>query len=441
MKKETIKKKAVSLHQWIWSEEEAPFFKNWIRNLLKILEFFWEEARKNALSLRASALTYIIILSMVPLLALGTAVLKGLGAGNMVKKAAYQFIEQFEEMTTPAPTENGKSPVPKNEFAKHLKEAVDKIFEYVERTNFATLGLLGILGLIWAVITTLSKIEGALNDIWKVEKARPWGRKVLDYTAITVIMPLSINVALAAMAASQMKKVAAQIDKFLPIPVVSAVLLKLLPVALLVVTFTILYRFLPNAHVKAFPAFIGGLLGGIGWILVQFAYIKLQIGVTRYNAIYGSFATIPLFLIWIYWGWLVFLYGAQIAFVVQYWKGYKPQQELNPATTLAMAIEVLKAMYKKFAEGKEFCVQQTSYELRIPESFIEKIVKLLLKRELIRTTESGNYLPAMPANKFKLSKVLKAVCGEIEFQGFGFEAATQALKAAEEKLDQFSLEC
>ena len=430
MKKEQIKDKAISLHHWAWQEEpDSPKWKRTIRNLLRISEFFWEEARKNALSLRASALTYIMVLSMVPLIALGTAVLKGLGASNMAKKAAYQFIEQFED-------QKGQ-----NQFAKHLREAIDKIFEYVDKTNFATLGVVGILGLIWAVLTTLTKIENALNQIWKVEKSRDLGRKILDYIAITVLMPLSINIALGFTAASQVKKITVFLDKFVPVPLFSALIVKIIPVALLVITFTVLYRFLPNAHVKAMPALIGGIVGGVGWLLVQFIYIKLQIGVTRYNAIYGSFATIPLFLIWLYWGWLVFLYGAQIAFVAQYWKGYRPDLKASPVLTLSMAIDIVKNMYQKFSQAEEFNPQVASEELSIPESLITKVLSTLKEHKLIKETANGAYLPAMPAEKFKLSAILDAVCGTVTPATFGQQATTEALDAAKKRLEEFNLQC
>ena len=422
MKKEFLKKYG-TFHGWVWGDEPSSGVKKRIRELFRVAEFFVHEAKRNALSLRANALTYIIILSMVPVLALGTAVLKGLGTQNQMKEAVYRFVEQFETSEQPNPV------------TQHLREAVDKIFEYVDRTNFATLGLFGIAGLIWAVLSTLGKIEAAMNAIWKVDKPRPWDRKVIDYTALTVILPLSLNLAIGATALGQLRKFTSVVDRFLPFPVLNFVLIKLLPVFIIVATFSILYRFLPNTHVKPSAALVGGLCGGIAWIIVQLLYVKLQIGVTKYNAIYGSFATIPLFLIWINMGWLMFLGGAQLSFVYQYKDSYNPFVRLTPFVRLSLAIRVLREVYKAFYRGEEFFVSRSL----LPYGFVLAVIEPLEKGGIVKKTEKGGYLPAKALEVLKLSEVMESVFGD-KREGIDEEAALRAFEAAKRELEAFKLQ-
>ncbi len=432
MRKERVKEKVSALNRWTWEDTEGGKWESFLRTLLRMSVFFSQEAKKNALALRASALTYIMVLSLVPVMALGTAVLKGLGAGDQVKKMAYQFVQQLDELTS----EKGEG---KNPFVRHIKNAVDKVFEYVEKTNFATLGIFGMLGLIWAVVSTLSRVEQALNKIWRVKKNRPWGRKLLDYTAVTIIMPISINIAWGALAATHLKKSVALIDKYLPIPILSLVLVKALPFFILIATFVIMYRFMPNTHVNAKAALVGGVFAGVGWLLVQFAYIKLQIGVTKYNAIYGSFATIPLFLIWIYWNWMVFLAGAQMAFVYQHWRFYRPDVEGTPVHRLSVALDVIRRLYQRFGEGKEFVPWRDAEAVGEPEAVVSSVLQILEEKGLIKKTEEG-YLPSRPLERFALSEVLEAVLGNKFKRSFGGEAVKESMEVAKKTLDEKGLQ-
>ncbi len=421
MKKELLKSRFGLLKGWAWQSEPHPSkFKSFIKEIFRVLDFFIYEARQNALALRANALTYIIILSMVPVMALGTAVLKGLGAQNQMKQAVYRFVDQFETPDYPNPV------------TQHLRQAVNRIFEYVDRTNFATLGIIGILGLIWAVLSTLGKIEAAMNSIWKVEKARPWDRKLLDYTALTVILPLSLNLAIGATALGQIQKFTSVIDKFLPFPLLSFVLIKLLPVFIIVVTFSILYRFLPNTHVKPSAAMVGGICGGIAWVLVQLLYVKLQIGVTRYNAIYGSFATIPLFLIWLNLGWLMFLGGAQLSFVYQYKDSYNPFVKLTPFVKLSAAIKILREVYRSFYRGEEFFISKSD----TPYQVVVSVLEPLEKANIVKKTENGGYLPAKAIESLNFSEIMEAVFGDKK-ENLDEEAAIKAFEAAKRELSAF----
>jgi membrane protein len=227
------------------------------------------------ISLRAGALTFTIILSLVPTLALGTAVLKGLGAGDQMRQAAYQFIDSLEsaprgsEETPPGPRDEELQKPEAGEklntsdaaLPGHLKKATNQIFNYVDRTDFATLGAFGVLGLVFSVLSVLGSIEQSMNVIWQAKSGRPFGRKLMDYLALMILLPLSVNLALATETTLQNKTLFKMVNDLLPIVWLTALLLKILPMLLVVGTFTILYRFLPNTTVRFLPALVGGSAG------------------------------------------------------------------------------------------------------------------------------------------------------------------------------------
>ncbi len=450
---------------WVWKAptegqtKPALIFHAAIR-IIFILVF---EFRRDNIPLRASALTFTVMLSMVPMLALGTAVLKGLGAGDQMKEAAYRIIDQFDSSTVqeggnlkpgsvavPESLENPSTagdgpgeveaegvPPESGGLVGQLRMAVDKIFDYVERTNFATLGAFGILGLLFAVISVLGSIEQAMNVIWETESGRPLGRKVMDYLALMILFPVSINVGLAAEATLESETLLSRINSLLPVGWILPLVLKMVPVIVLVATFTILYRFLPNTKVRVLPAFVGGLVGGIGWLLVQSLYVYLQIGVARYNAIYGSFAILPLFMVWIYVGWVVFLTGAETAFSVQHWRRYVPGVDtLAPIVRLALAFDVLGGVFADYSQRHSAERNRIARRLEISEAQVGKVLEDLEAAKLLKhlDEEASEYVPAAPAEKIEAVEVVDAICGRKTQTSPGGQVAKQVFDSARKAL-------
>lgn len=450
---------------WVWKApaegqtKPALVFHAAIR-IIFILVF---EFRRDAIPLRASALTYTVILSMVPMLALGTAVLKGLGAGDQMKEAAYRIIDQFDSSTVqeegklkpgqaevpesikiPSTTGGGPGeveakgvPPGSGGLVGSLKMAVDRIFDYVERTNFATLGAFGILGLVFAVISVLGSIEQAMNVIWETESGRPLGRRVMDYLALMILFPVSVNVGLAAEATLKSEALLSRISGLLPVGWILPLVLKMVPVIVLVATFTILYRFLPNTKVRVLPASVGGLVGGIGWLLVQGLYVYLQIGVARYNAIYGSFAALPLFLVWIYIGWVVFLTGAEAAFSAQNWRRYVPGVDtLTPIVRLALAFDILNNVFAGYSQRHSAERNGIARRLEISEAQVGKMLEDLEAANLLKhlDEEASEYVPAAPAEKIEAVEVVDAICGRKTQISPGGQVAEQVFDSARKAL-------
>ncbi|BCO09877.1 hypothetical protein GF1_22530 [Desulfolithobacter dissulfuricans] len=422
-----------------------------MRTILRILFIVREEFFRARITLRASALTYTIILSMVPLLAMSTAVLKGLGSDNQLKIAAYKFIDQLgpgpDVNNTTADNapgyETGEEVVvgqaSGQDMITHLHNAVDMIFDYVDRTNFAALGAFGIVGLLLTVILMLSTVEDAMNAIWHSRKGRPLLRKVMDYLGLLILLPISINVALAGDAVLESPRMLAALQAVIHSAWVIKVLLKLLPFLFVILSLMIMYLFFPTVRVQTSAAFSGAVFAAVFWFIVLRIYIVLQIGVAKYNAIYGSFATVPLLLIWIYLGWTFILLGATLAFAVQNRNRYHlPGQHRTPLQNLQLCLDILKIMYGHFSQGQPTPLDRLIRELdREQEADIQQCLDLLLAGQLIYRVEANDdptLVPASPPQSFRAVELVQLVFGRHASPTPGGEIAARAVRAAEDTI-------
>ncbi|MBT8356101.1 MAG: YihY/virulence factor BrkB family protein, partial [Desulfofustis sp.] len=299
----------------------------WLHKIARILLISLREMNENVLTLRAGYLTYAMLLSMVPILAMSTAVVKGLGGGDQIRELAYSYIDTLERTSTDfsispsneiaSETQGEEGAETQPDLTTQLRAAIDKIFNYVDKTNFATLGTFGMVGIFLSVILVLGQIEKSLNVIWKVKDGRSILRKVADYIALMILFPISINVALASGTMLESQTLSMHLDQFLPMDWLQTLLLKGVPILFLSLTLYVIYIFFPNTKTGGLPTIIGAFVAGFCWFLTQNVYISMQIGVAKYNAIYGSFATIPLFLAWVWVAWLFVLIGAQLAYAIQ----------------------------------------------------------------------------------------------------------------------------
>ncbi len=425
-----------------------------LRALIRTILIFFREFDQDRIPLRASALTFTIILSLVPFLALGTAVLKGLGAGDQMRQATHRMIEQMESSAAildsyhfdrgePSPTTPAPAVIGEVGGSAHLRRAVDQIFDYVERTDFATLGTFGIVGLLIAVVSVLGSIEKSMNAIWHAAGSRPLGRRFMDYLALIILLPLAVNLTLATEATLQSETLLTRLQTVIPLGGLGELLLSLMPLALLVGTFTILYRFLPNTKVKLAPALIGGIFGGVLWLFTQAIYLKLQIGVARYNAIYGSFATLPLFLIWLQLGWIIFLSGAEMAFAVQFQHSYRldDQRQRSPITRLGLAFGLLDIVHRDFKARRLTELSALSEELGEPESVVEPVARLLIEAGILRpAAEIENcYLLGTALDKLNPAEVVDLVLGTEVPPVRGSSLAIEAMEAARQAVHNKNL--
>ncbi len=420
----TRHRKHATLKAWADRRDpNLPLPQSFLRNLVRLILITIEEFCKNDLSLRSGALTYAVLLSLVPMLAMSTAVVKGLGGGDQLREAAYTYISTLEhsspqKQASPSPEKSEVDPTSSDMAAgrltDHLRSAVDKIFDYVNRTNFATLGTIGVIGILFSVVLVLSHIESAMNAIWKVQKSRSIIRKISDYLTLLILLPISVNVAFAASAFLTNPQLASKVDLIIPFVWLQALLLKLLPVFFIALTLYVIYIFFPNTRVKTLPAVFGATLAAILWFSVQNMYFTLQVGVAKYNAIYGSFATLPLFLIWMYFGWIFILVGAQVAFAFQNMSTYRlctiPDR---PSQNLAAAFDIVDLTYSSFEQKTRLTDADIYLQLaEYPEAVLQKVLSQLLDTRIIHLTRTGRQvMPSEPVKSFERQAVIDTILG------------------------------
>jgi len=238
--------------------------------------------------LRASALTYSTLLSLVPLLALAFSVLKGLGVQKRLEPLILKHL------------------------AAGNPEVAARLIEYVERTNFASLGAVGLVALVLTAVAVIGNVELSLNDIWQVRRGRSPVRKVADYLSMLVVGPILL---LASISLTTSLQSPAVIERLRLLGPLLRLMVRLLPFVAVWLAFTALYVILPNRRVPLRSALLGGVVAGSLWQFAEWGYIEFQIGVTRYNAIYGAMAQLPLLFVWLYLSWCIVLWGAELAFV------------------------------------------------------------------------------------------------------------------------------
>ncbi len=434
-----------SLTKWVDSPPLSQFFPIvWGHKLTRIVLITLREFQINNLSLRSSALTYTILLSMVPMLAMSTAVVKGLGGGNQLKEVVYSYIDTLEksspiEPIAPKNSEQKTEPVTLPDetepvgLTAHLRSAADQLFDYVDRTSFTTLGTFGMLGIFLSVILVLNNIEAAMNTIWQVTAGRSLIRKVTDYLTLMVLMPISINVALAAGTIMKSQSLGIHLNTFIPVNWIQLVILKGVPVFFLSITLYIVYLFFPNTKPKAIPTLVGAVLAGTLWFITQNIYISLQIGVANYNAIYGSFATVPLFLVWIYFGWFFVLLGAQVAYAIEKNDRYQLVAKPDSASVkLSAALDLCSAVSKNFQNNEGLDIETASRQCRgyTVEQLTEAGNILVSAGFLHHSRESDKLMPSMPPESIAPGKIIEAVLGTVTPGSPGGKVSAEAIQAA-----------
>ncbi len=402
--------------------KEWAFATNRKQNLLQrlcqeivrvIILLFHTSARAN-IFLRASALTFSIVLTMVPMLALSTSILKGIGSDNDIKKAAYTLLAQIE----PGAQKDNGEPAGQS-LSSHLHKGLETMFSYVDKTNFAALGAFGVGGLLVVVIMMMNRIENSMNAIWNSDKSRPWGRKIMDYLALLVLLPFSINLSFAGDAALRSEKVMSYIKMLVPSDWLIGMLFKGLPLFFIIASLSFMYKFFPHAKVKPIAAFIGALFATTSWLIIQKIYISLQIGVSNYNAIYGSFATVPLFLIWLQLGWTFLLLGSALAYAVQNKDKYnfkrRNTKESDPFNLLQLAYDIMNEVYTDFEQGKPTLHKKIKRKLDHAEEEIETALQKLEQAGLLHKIDKENevvFSPAMAKEQVSGKTIFTAIFGQ-----------------------------
>ncbi|MFA9371789.1 MAG: YihY/virulence factor BrkB family protein [Labilibaculum antarcticum] len=368
------------------------FFIRQLRIYLLAIKGFYEDKCQ----LRASALTFYSILSVVPVLAMGFGIAKGFGLDKKLQAELIANLSGQEEVLN------------------WLIEFANKMLLNTKGTLIAGLGF---IVLFWSVLKVLANIEESFNDVWRIKKGRTWGRRFSDYTAIMIFAPILLigSSGVTVFLKTMIKQVTAGNTLLDVVGPYLSFLINLAPYFMVWTLFTMLYTFMPNTHVKFRSGLLAGIIAGSIYQIFQVLYIEFQGMVTTYNAIYGSFAALPLFLMWLQMSWLVVLFGAEISFAEQNVENYEYETETTDISydyKRLLSLYVLHLIIHNFKKDQIALHSQIiSHRLQMPIRLVREILFDLtnagLVAELVTDTDKQMaYQPAFDINAMSINKVI-----------------------------------
>ena len=385
------------LNEVIWRTplSELSRGKTFIFKQLRIIVLAARGFYNDKVQLRASALTFYSLLSIVPIAAIVFAIAKGFDVDNNIKIIIHEkFVSQQKN------------------FDWLLAEAETAI----AKTSGGYMAGIGIIILFWSVMSLLTNIESSFNHIWQIRTSRPWHRKITDYLTIMLIAPvfiiLSISITLFITINLPDYMVNAPILDFFK-PVISF-LVKFAPYLLSWVGLTVLFIVMPNAKVKFVPALISGIIVGTLLQIIQWLYIDLQFGISKLGAIYGSFVAVPLFIIWLQSSWIVVLLGAEISFANQNLSRYEMESEalnISNYQKRALIVMILHMIIRNFSLGeKPISASYIAANLKIPVRLARDILQDLSSVNIVSIIHENEekerlYQPAIDINRLTVSFV------------------------------------
>jgi len=266
----------------------------------------------------------------------------------------------------------------------------------------------------------LGQIEGSLNDIWGIKEQRSLGRKFGDYLSLMLVCPVLIILSSSAtvLVITQVTLIVERLTILSAFSSIVMFFLKLLPYTLLWGLFTFLYIFMPNTKVRFINGLVAGIIAGTIFEVAQWVYITFQIGVAKYNAIYGSFAALPLFLVWLQLSWLILLYGAEFSFALQNVDTYEFEPDaLQTSRRLKtlLSLQVAQRVVRNFARGEApLTARQLSQELEIPVRLVNEILFELTQSNILSVTDidkdgERGFQPARDIQTLTIQQVIDAM--------------------------------
>lgn len=391
-KSEKLKKTVGFVKDDIWriTDEEVSKSRSIWYKVIKIVSISTQRYVKDRMVNKASALTYSTLLSMVPILALLFAIARGFGFSNILE-------------TQLRTTMSGQSST--------LTIILPYIDSYLQNTKQGIFIGIGLLLLLWTVLNLTNNIEKTFNQIWQVKKPRSPFRKLTDYFAIFLLLPIlmvisgGLSIFMTTMLKSMKDfQLMASFTKFL---------IQLIPYVYTGIMFTALYVFMPNTRVKLKNAVIPGFIAGAAFQALQIFYIFSQLWVSRYNAIYGSFAAIPLFLLWTQISWSICLYGAELSYAIQNIRNFSFAYDIEHVSRRYhdfLCLLIMSLICKRFAKGESpYNADELAKENHIPYRLTHEIlydlqdIKMILPLTEDEKSDAVFYIPAEDINHMSVS--------------------------------------
>ena len=393
-----IADKGVRIYRYVSGGVWSDTRRSWMIDLIKTLNLSVRSFLNSDLQNRASALTYQTLLAVVPALALLFAIGRGFGFQNLLQT---QLFSSFPAQ------------------AEALKTAFTFVDSYLAQSSEGIFVGIGIVFLLWTLISLISSVEDSFNRIWGIEHGRSFWRKITDYTAkcltLPVLMICSSGITLL---------MSTTIQKVLPFDFLSPLVSTLLDFSSVILVwffFAGSYMLIPNTKVKFKNALIAGIIAGTSFVILQWLFLSGQIYVTRYNAIYGSFSFLPLLLIWLQLVWLITLSGAVYCYSSQNIFQFSFSNEIekiSEAYRCRILLAVTTIIIRRFVKGmKPLTNRQIAVEYQLPISLVTASTNRLASEGIILhvATKPGSDVfaltPAVNPAEFTLGELLRRMVG------------------------------
>ena len=369
----------------------------WAVRQYKLLFYTVQGLSSHGTMVRSAALTFYTLMSLVPVVALVFAVVKGFGLAEGLEQNLYEVLPQSPEV---------------------IDYVVGFAQKALARTQGGWVALVGVLTLFWAVIKVFGSIEDAFNNIWEVRSTRSAARKYGDYIAVVVVAPILWVIS------SSMGNYAAEILGVAGSPALE-VLSRAGSLVVAWVMFPFIYVVLPSTKVRFTAALTAGVVAGTAFVLFQWGYVYLQRWMTSYNAIYGSFAALPLFLLWMQISWEILLLGGELSFAYQNVARFDEEREsllVSYDCRRKLMVGVMLLVSRAFRDGRgAVSFSEIRDRLDVPTRIMNNILYTLVQARMlseIRTEGTDydlEYAPARDISTLRVYDILSAV----DSHGFG----------------------
>ncbi|HTX55236.1 MAG TPA: YihY/virulence factor BrkB family protein [Candidatus Baltobacteraceae bacterium] len=384
---------------WRIRTQDLPRGKAALVRYLRIILAASKSFGEHRCQLRASALTFYSLLAIVPVAAMAFGIAKGFQFDKLLQA---KILERFP----------GQEAV--------LLEVFGFADNLLRDTKGGLIAGVGVILLFWSVIKVLGNIEESLNDIWGVPAPRSVSRKVTDYLSVMLVAPglLVIAGSLTVFVATQLATLTQRIDWYGILGPVVHLILKLTPFAIMWVLFSFVYLFIPNRSIRYRSGVFAGIVAGTAYQLMQVIYVTFQVGVAKYNAIYGSFAALPLFLGWLQLSWLIVLAGAEISCQhqnVDRLEFAPDAARASAALKRLVALRVVNYLCQNFTTGNRPApTQQIGARLDIPLRLAADVTRDLVDSGvLVEVADPSRadpaYLPARDPDLLTIKYVIDAL--------------------------------
>ncbi|VAW75142.1 Inner membrane protein YihY, formerly thought to be RNase BN [hydrothermal vent metagenome] len=381
---------------WLWREDlrETGRIERGFIQFVRMLVVVLRQLLGGQLNLRAMSLVYTTLLSTVPLLAVSFSVLKGFGVHNQLEPILANVLEPL-----------GPRGV----------EISTNVVGFVENIKVGVLGSLGLVFLLYTVVSLTQKIESSFNYVWQVDRLRGLAQRFSNYLSVIMIGPVLMFAAVGLTATVSSHVIVQNLMDMEPIGHVLVLAGKLIPYILVIITFTFIYIFIPNTRVKVMPALVGGTVAGVLWQTSGWIFAAFVATSPNYAAIYSGFAILMLLLIWLYLSWLILLLGAQVAFYVQYpqYLTREPVKlQLSNRLQERLALQLMYLIAEHHCTSKEpWTLEALVQYLGLPMQPVHKVLGLMVDKGFLSETgdDQPAYLPRRDIDTIRISQLYDVV--------------------------------